>query len=115
MAKELGQYQTLVSAVALAMLIHLARAATAAIMGEGMDISKIPPRSVLGRNATRYDIARAVYFLCLETRILATSSLSFSAARSSESFLADRGLGGQHMRHFGQHAVTLSAGGVCGW
>lgn len=40
-----------------------ARAATAAIMGKGMDISKIPPRSVLGRNATPYDIARAVYFL----------------------------------------------------
>jgi len=32
-------------------------------MGEGMDISQIPPRSVLGRNATPYDIARAVYFL----------------------------------------------------
>ena len=28
-----------------------------------MDISQIPPRSVLGRNATPYDIARAVYFL----------------------------------------------------
>jgi len=40
-----------------------------------MDISQIPPRSVLGRNATPYDIARAVYFLVSGLSDYVTGSL----------------------------------------
>src|SRR6266568_5023845 len=57
--------------------------------------SEVPPRLML------------LCLLCLETHILARSSLGFSVTRSSKSFLAEGDTYGQHMRHCGQLSVAL--------